>query len=344
MHEEGGFNSRREAEKIAHKREVEAERGIGASPRASRMTFERYVDDYYWPATEHNLEPTTRAAYQSYLRKHFRPRFGHLPMRRITRPVIQSWVNGVAASGLSPRSIVKYHALLHRIFEEAVRDQVIGFNPCAGVTLPKVVRKPKQIITPAQFDAIMAHVPARYRLFVLLGIETGMRWGELAALRRCDVDTSSDLVHVRRTAVEVPKRLSPTGEQRYIKDYTKNNEHRIVHIDAMTTQLIREHVLANGIAQDALLFTTTAGSIISRNTFRGRVWVPAVTAAELPQHVRFHDLRAAHISWILAGGADIVSTMERVGHRQMSTTQQYVGTLPDSGERALAAFRRVRDR
>jgi hypothetical protein len=56
----------------------------------------------------------------------------------------------------------------------------------------------------------------------------------------------------------------------------------------------------------------------------------------------FHNLRAAHASWLLAGGADIVVVQERLGHRRITATQQYTGTLADAGERALAAFRRIR--
>jgi hypothetical protein len=72
-HEESGFTSRREADRAAGKREVDATRGDWASPAASRITFSFYVDGTYWPTTAH-LEVTTRAAYRYYLDKHFLPR------------------------------------------------------------------------------------------------------------------------------------------------------------------------------------------------------------------------------------------------------------------------------
>jgi hypothetical protein len=80
--EERAFASRREAKKAVAKREVDATRGDWASPAASRITFSFYVDDSYWPTTAH-LEVSTRAGYRYYLDKHFLPRFGDLPMRRI---------------------------------------------------------------------------------------------------------------------------------------------------------------------------------------------------------------------------------------------------------------------
>ena len=63
-----------------------------------------------------------------------------------------------------------------------------------------------------------------------------------------------------------------------------------------------------------------------------------------PPHfpVRVHDLRHAHASWLLAGGADLKSVMERMGHAQIMTTQKYLHTLPDADDKALAAFQSVR--
>ena len=61
-------------------------------------------------------------------------------------------------------------------------------------------------------------------------------------------------------------------------------------------------------------------------------------------NVRMHDLRHAHASWLLAGGADLRSVMQRMGHAQIQTTQKYLHTLNDTDERALAAFHAIRTR
>ena len=94
-----------------------------------------------------------------------------------------------------------------------------------------------------------------------------------------------------------------------------------------TSNLIREHMLAYGVRDEDLLFTSTQGTPISRNNFRTRVWLPAVEAAGIKGRVTFHGLRAAHASWLLAGGADLQVVKERLGHKQITTTQQYLGTL-----------------
>jgi integrase len=340
-HEEGGYKAEKEAAKAAARLELEAARGEWTSPMAGRTTFADYVATYYWPTTEH-LEVSTRTAYQYYLDKHFTPRFGKLPMRRISPTMIQAWVNDATRDGLSARSAVKYHALLHKIFARAVVDRVIPVNPASHTALPKVITKPKQIITAEQFEAILANIPARYRTLVLLAIETGLRWGEIIALRPCDIDLKTCKVTVRRTIGEVAKKHSPTGERCYVKDYPKNDEQRQLQIDPATVTLLREHIQSYEVEDDGLLFTSKAGTALSRNNFRTKFWSPAGKTAKVEQKVTFHNLRAAHASWLLAGGADIIVVQERLGHRRITTTQQYTGTLPDSGDRALAAFRKIR--
>ena len=102
-------------------------------------------------------------------------------------------------------------------------------------------------------------------------------------------------------------------------------------------------MLAYGIRDRDLLFASSTGTPISRNNFRTKYWTPAVKAAKLDStgKVTFHHLRAAHASWLLAGGADIQVVKERLGHRHITTTS-CTSTLPDAGKRALAAYRKIR--
>jgi integrase len=76
--------------------------------------------------------------------------------------------------------------------------------------------------------------------------------------------------------------------------------------------------------------------------FRTRVWRPAITASGIDFDVRVHDLRHAHASWLLAGGSDLKSVMDRVGHAQITTTQRYLHSLPDADAKNLDALNRTR--
>ena len=83
---------------------------------------------------------------------------------------------------------------------------------------------------------------------------------------------------------------------------------------------------------------------IPRDWFRQNVWGPALAKAGMTFHVRGHDLRHAHASWLLAGGADLQVVKERLGHSSISTTEKYLHTLPDADDTALDAFAKIRNR
>jgi integrase len=161
---------------------------------------------------------------------------------------------------------------------------------------------------------------------VLLAIETGRRWGELVALRPCEVDFTSRIITVRCVIVEVARKNSPTGERCFVKDYPTDDEWRYVQVEKASCQLLREHMVEYAIRDDQLLFTSRVGTPISRNNFRTKYWTRAVTAAKIEQKVTFHNLRAAHASWLLAGGADIIVVQEWLGHRRVTTTQHGRGS------------------
>jgi integrase len=83
---------------------------------------------------------------------------------------------------------------------------------------------------------------------------------------------------------------------------------------------------------------------IPRAWFRDTIWKPAIQAANIGFHVRFHDLRHAHASWLLAGGADIQTVKERMGHSSITTTQKYLHTLPHADQAAVIALDSIRKR
>ena len=339
----GTFSTARQALRAATKAEAAIEAGTWFDVSAGKVTFRAYAREVWWPSL--HLEPTTKAAYKSNLETHFLPFFGDLRMANILPSHVQVWVNQALEGGLTPRSVVKYHVVLHGIFRQAVRDRVIPFNPAAETKLPKVVRKQRRILTPKEFGTLLEHIPDRWLPLVLTSIETGLRWGELVALRPRHIDWSGWRIRVEQVALELSKRNSPTGQRIVFRDYPKDDEPRTLAVTRELIAVLQRRVDDYGLGPDHLLFPSTeAPSLIpvSRNTFRTKVWLPAVEEAKLGFPVRMHDLRHAHASWLLAGGADLAAVMERLGHRQIMTTQQYLHTLPDADRKALEAFSAIR--
>ena len=335
----GTFSTERRALRAAAKAEAEIEAGTWFDVSAGKVTFRSYALEVWWASL--HVELTTKAAYRSNLETHFLPFFGTMRMANILPSHVQAWVNQAVEGDLTPRSVVKYHVVLHSIFRQAVRDRIIPFNPAADTKLPKVVRRQRRILTPQEFEALLGKIPERWVPLVLTSIETGLRWGELVALRPRHIDWVNHRIRVEETALELSKRNSPTGQRIVFKDYPKDDEPRTVTVTRELLRVLEDRVTEYGLGPDHLLFPSTEEPSlipVSRNTFRTKVWLPAVENANISFPVRMHDLRHAHASWLLAGGADLASVMERLGHRQIMTTQQYLHTLPDADQRALDAF------
>ena len=159
----GTFADQRRALAAAIHAEGTVAEGTWFDRTAGRIALADYVETVWHPSL--HLEITTLAGYRSYLDKHFLPHFGPMPMGDILPSYIQAWVTAALDAGLARRSVVKFHVLLHGIFQQAVRDRVIPHNPAAGTRLPKVVTKPRQILRPGEFQTLLAKIPERLRRF-----------------------------------------------------------------------------------------------------------------------------------------------------------------------------------
>ena len=341
----GTFARERDALRAAQRQDDRLAEGKWLDPAAGKITFREYAENVWLPSR--HLEVSTRAGYLSYLRNHFVPFFGAMTLARIMPSTVQDWVTRAVEQGLSPRSIAKYHVMLHSVFARAVRDRLIAFNPCEDTELPKVVTKKARTLTPEEFARVLDEVPDRFQPLVMTAIETGLRWGELVALRPRQIDFLRRTITVEETIVEVSRKDSPTGERMIVKSYPKDNEPRTLRVSQGLLDLLAARITELGLARDDLVFPSreiAGGQPLSRATFNTRHWRPAVQRSGVDFDVRMHDLRHAHASWLLAGGADLKTVMERMGHSQIMTTQQYLHTLPEAQDEALAAFERIRTR
>jgi integrase len=294
----GTYASRRAAERASNREEAKVREGAWHDHSRGEVTFPEYVETVWLPSKQ--VETSTLAAYGSYLDKHFIPTFGRRPMGKILPSEVQRWVTTATESGLSAASGGKYHTMLSSVFERALVDRVVTFNPCAHTELPKKVKKKARTLTPEEYDAILASLPAQHRLMVETAINTGLRWGELIALKPRHLDLIKRTLTVEETVVEVSIKNSPTGQRMLTKPYAKDNEARTMELPPDLVGQLTAHIAERGLGTGDLLFSTRDGTPISRNTFRTRIWLPAFAGSGVDFDVRVHDLRHAHASWLLA--------------------------------------------
>lgn len=279
------------------------------SPRT--MTFGTYAERWL---TGRTLEARTRAHYRSLLDRQILPTFRDVPLRHISPDFVREWYAGTAID----RPTLRSHAygLLRTILGQALRDDLIRSNPChiRGAGNAKRAKKVKPA-TLAELELIVTAMPERYRLMALLASWCALRFGELAELRRDDVDTKAGVVRVRRGMVRA------SGET-IVKRPKSDAGVRDVAIPPHLLPLVREHLLQHAEAgKDGLLFPARGGGHMAPSSLY-RVFYRAREAAGRPD-LRFHDLR--HTGAVLAAqtGATLAELMGRLGHSTPGAALRY---------------------
>ncbi|MFC7869691.1 tyrosine-type recombinase/integrase [[Kitasatospora] papulosa] len=192
----------------------------------------------WWP-TQTGEETTLDRDSRSY-RNHIEPHFGSLRLYEFSWLGIQTWVNGLHdANGgpLAASSVVKVFQILDRMLEAAKRDRRLPYNPAEGIKLPTVKKKHPEDRRPpsyAQLWLIRAALPDYMHTLQIVAQETGLRWGELAGLRWCNVDLVRRVIHVREVLTEVRGRIKR-------KVYPKSDAGlRTVPITGLALRVLRE--------------------------------------------------------------------------------------------------------
>jgi integrase len=322
------FNTRRKAEDYlaAVRRDVEA--GRWQPPRATSKapTLREYADAWL---TTRDLQPTTRGHYRQVLDAHIYPTFGDTAVTAITPAAVRAWHADLArpkGSKVKDRPTARAHAygLLRTILNTAVADDLIPANPCRvrGGGQSKRVKRIRPA-TLAELTKLVDAMPERYRVMVLLASWCGLRFGELAELRRHDVDLTNGVIHVRRGMVRA-KADDPTGARLVllVKDPKSDGGRRDVTIPPHLLPAVTDHVNRHAqVGPQGLLFPAGHGGHLVPSTLY-RVFYPARDAAGRPD-LRFHDLRHTGATLAAATGATLAELMARLGHSTPGAAMRY---------------------
>jgi integrase len=314
------FSTQRKAEKWLSEVEVDIERGQWTAPGSvvAPVTFRTYAAG--WLA-DRGLAATTRDHYGQLLRDWIEPTFGDVPVTAITPAAVRQWF---AELRTGPTAKAHAYGLLRSIMATAVADDIVAANPCrvrgAGQS-----KRASKITTAslAELDVIVAAMPERLRAMVLLAAWCGLRFGELAELRRSDVDlTAGGTLTVARAMVR-------TSAGRVVKSPKSDAGRRTVavppHVLPVLAEHLRDHV---GIGARSLLFPGVGGQHMAPASLY-RSWYPARHAAGRDD-LRFHDLRATGATLAAATGATLAQIMRRLGHSTPSAAMRYQHASEDA--------------
>jgi len=296
-----------------------------APAKAAPVTLRAYSEA--WLAGR-DLSESTRRLYAITLRNQILPALGDVAVTALTPAAVREW-NASLRTSTGPTQRAHAYSQLRTILNTAVADDLIPANPCRvrGAGQAKRART----IEPAtleQLEAIAAAMPARYRLMVLLAAWCALRFGELAELRRSDIDVRNAVVLVRRGVIR-------TDDGRIVKgpksDAGKRDVNIPPHLMPVVKAHLRDHVAARA---DALAFPAAAGGHMAPSSLYA-VYHPARDKAGRPD-LRFHDLRHTGAVLAAATGATLAELMARLGHSTVSAAMRYQHAAADR-DKAIAA-------
>jgi integrase len=280
--------------------EVAKARGEWIDPAMSRVTVGSWCES--WLQTQQQLKATTRVRYEGLYSKHIEPTWGRVPLSAVTNADVAAWVTRMSAGGLAPASVRYAHRVLSLALKAAVRDDRISRNPADGVPLPKAKSKPRVYLTHSQVSALAVEC-GPYALLVLVLAYTGLRWGEVAALRVRDVDLLRRRLDVNRAMAEVRGRA--------VIGSPKDHEQRLVPIPRFLVDDLTTHLA--GRALDELVFTAPAGGILRNGNWR-RNFFDAATRKVGIVGLSPHGLRHTAASLAIQAGATVTVVQTMLGH------------------------------
>ncbi|MFF1643053.1 tyrosine-type recombinase/integrase [Streptomyces sp. NPDC058246] len=302
--------------------EADITRGQWSDPDAGALNFGDYATVWL---RDRKLADRTRERNESVIRLHIVPTFAAGSIADVSTARVRSWRGKLLATGVGEPTVVKAYQLLRALLNTAVDDELIRRNPCwiKGADRYDVPERP--VLTVAEVFGIADAIGPRYRLLVLLAAFTTLRFGELAALRRKDIDLSGRVVVVRRAQAEL--------QNGRLFDKAPAAGVRAVSVPAELVDEIRHHLAQYpGPGQEGHVFVGPQGGQLRRSNFRDD-WIKARKAAGVAAELHFHDLRHTGNTLASAAGASTRELMTRMGH---SSSRAALMHMTSDRDRAIA--------
>lgn len=323
------FETKRDAERTLSAVETQLIQDDWTDPKRGAVKLSDYAER--WITERPGLRPSSAQLYDRLLRKYVVGQLGDVPLNKVTTALVREWRASLIASGVSQTMAAKAYRLLRAILmTAATEDRLISRNPCQIRGADKEQSEERPVLTVAQVLALAELMPYRkYRALILVTAFCSLRWGEVTALRRCDVAPDGSWVRVNSQFIDLIGRgLVRTPPK------SRAGARTITVPTAIRSELVAHLRDFVGPKADALIFTMLRGGPMRRGNFNPLVkWGKAAAGIGVPS-LRFHDLRHTG-NTLAAPGASLRDLMTRMGHDspRAAMIYQHATTVED---RAIA--------
>jgi integrase len=320
----------------------------GKQPLNIKQTFQEYAESWLSTYGKTNLKPSTYQEYESSLNKHAYPVRGSKPFTKISREAMKALIAEKRSAGLSRSTVRNIVAPIRCMNNSAIDDGALTFNPASRLGKFNKRNAEDKKINPLTREELatflketQGQMPHWYPLF-LCASRTGVREGELIALRPADVDFNGRFIDVQwnfsRGEIVRPKN-NKTRRVDMSTQLTNTLDQLVAKkkADALRDELKkpqeqhrkREDVIAE--VMEGPLFTTPTGERLDPSNLRKVFW-NMLAKAKL-RRVRFHDLRHSFGSLLIAQGESLAYIKDQLGHSSIKITVDTYGHLVPGGNR-----------
>ena len=295
-----------------------------------RKTFAAY-SEYYLALKERDQKQKTVDSYRDLLVR-INEEIGFLKLsdvncehlNRFYIKLAQKGQNKKTGEGLSPKTIVEHHRLIHSIFAQAMKEGLVKFNPAETASPPSVKKKEASFFEAEDVERIMKCLeqePLKWRCITLLMIATGARRGEIMGLKWSAIDFKKD-------EIKICANLLYSKQRGIYEDTPKTGEIRYVCVDHSVMKLLAQYRKEQTIMRlrmgerwvnTGYCFTRENGEPIHPDSITS--WLNKFSKKYGLPHINPHKFRHTQASILINEGVDVVTVAKRLGHKQVTTTE-----------------------
>ena len=322
------FDRKKDADLYLSRVESVIAQGEWTDPTRAKVRLGDYAER--WISERAGLRPRTVELYRWLLAKHIVPMLGAVSLGDLSTPMIRHWRAGLLDAGVSETMAAKAYRLLRAVLNTAVdEDRIISRNPCRVRGADRENPAERPVLTVRQvFELADSMRYPRLRVLILLTALAALRWGEVTALRRCDIAPDGSWVRVSVAHTEVIGRGIVVGPPKSRAGLRTINVPEVIRPEIVT------HLMTYVDAEPtALVFTGPKGGAFRRANFNNLTrWVETVKKLGAPG-LHFHDLRHTGNHLAARAGASIKELMARMGHDDMRAALIYQHATDDADRR-----------